>query len=220
VKWKVPRQSKRFSASTPCVFRPNGAGGGEQLVFTSWANGVTAVNPADGTILWELPDAFDARTVSSPVAANDAGLVLASCGEGPGGHWLLAVRPPRQPGGKPEVAYKITKAAPYVPTPLVKGNRLYYLADSGVMTCAEVATGKTIWQERVPGGTFFGSPVCAGDTLFAVSKRGNAIALSASDQFKLLANNDLGDKSDATPCVSGGKMYVRTYGQLFCVGAK
>jgi len=26
VKWKVPRQSKRFSASTPCVFRPNGAG--------------------------------------------------------------------------------------------------------------------------------------------------------------------------------------------------
>jgi outer membrane protein assembly factor BamB len=70
----------------------------------------------------------------------------------------------------------------------------------------------------VPGGTFFGSPVCAGDTLFCVSKRGNVIALSASDQFKLLANNELGEKSDATPAISGGNMYVRTYSHLICVG--
>ena len=218
VKWKVPRRSYRFSASTPCVFRPKG--GPEALVFTSWAHGITAVNPTDGAILWDCPDAFDARTVASAVAANDAGLVLGSCGEGPGGHWLAAVRPPKEPGGKAEVAYKLTRAAPYVPTPVVKGDRLYYFADGGIATCADVATGRTIWQERVPGGTFFGSPVIAGDTLFCISKKGTAVALQASDQFKLLATNELGDKSDATPAVSGGRMYVRTYGQLFCIGSR
>ena len=218
VRWKTPRKSYRFSASTPCVFRPKG--GPEQLVFTSWAHGVTAVNPADGAVLWECTEAFDARTVASAVAANDAGLVIASCGEGPGGHWLVAVRPPTAPGGKAEVAYKITKASPYVPTPIVKGNRLYFWADAGMATCADVATGKIIWQERIPGGSYFGSPVCAGDTLFAVSKRGTAIALAASDQFKLMASTDLGDKSDATPAVSGGRMYVRTYGRLYCIGTK
>lgn len=216
VRWKTPRKSFRFSASTPCVFRPKG--GPEQLVFTSWAHGMTAVDPAEGAILWERADAFDARTVSSPAAANDAGLVIASCGEGPGGHWIVAVRPPTDAGGKPEIAYKITKATPYVPTPLVKGDRLYFWADGGIATCADVATGKVLWQERVPGGTFFGSPVCAADTLFAVSKRGNVIALAASDEFKLLANNELGEKSDATPAISGGRMYVRTYGHLVCVG--
>jgi outer membrane protein assembly factor BamB len=218
VRWSVPRRSERFSASTPCVFRPRG--GPEQLIFTSWAHGVTAINPADGAILWDYPKAFDARTVASAVAANDAGLVLASCGEGPGGHWLVAIRPPAQPGGQAELAYKITKASPYVPTPIVKGDRLYYFADAGIATCADVATGRTIWQERVPGGTFFGSPVIAGDTLFGVSKKGTAVALSASDQFKLLATSELGDKTDATPAVSGGRMFVRTYGHLFCIGSK
>jgi len=218
VKWKTPRKSYRFSASTPCVFRPKGAPA--QLIFTSWAHGVTSVNPADGAVLWELSDAFDARTVGSPVAANDAGLVIASCGEGPAGHWLVAVRPPKESGGKPEVAYKITKAAPYVPTPLVKGGRLYYWSDSGTATCADAASGKTLWQERVPGGTFFGSPVFTGGKLFAVSKRGNVIVLSAADEFQLLGNNDAGEKSDATPAVANGRMYVRTYSHLLCVAAQ
>ena len=216
VKWKTPRMSFRFSASTPCVFRPKG--GAEQLVFTSWAHGVTGINPADGAVLWELPDAFDARTVGSPVAASEAGLVIASCGEGPGGHWLVGVRPPKEAGGKPELAYKIAKMSPYVPTPLVKADRLYILADAGTATCADVKTGKVIWQERLPGGTYFGSPVCAGGTVFAVSKRGTVVAFAAADQFKLLGSSDLGDKSDATPAISGGKMFVRTYGHLFCVG--
>lgn len=216
VRWKTARKSYRFSASTPCVFR---AGDGtEQLVFTSWAHGMTGINPADGAVLWECPEAFDSRTVGSPVAANDAGLVFASCGEGPGGHWIVAVRPPTDAHGKAEIAYKITKATPYVPTPLVKGNRLFFWADGGIASCADVATGKVIWQERLPGGTVFGSPVCAGDTLFAVSKRGNAIAVSASDEFRLLANNELGDKSDATPAIAGRRMYLRTYNHVFCVG--
>ena len=218
VAWKTPRKSYRFSASTPCVFRP--AGGPEQLVFTSWAHGMTSVDPADGKVLWECEGAFEARTVGSPVAANDAGLVIASCGEGAGGRAMVAVRPPASPGGKAEVAYKVTRAAPYVPTPIVKGDRLYYLADNGTATCAEAATGRTIWQERLPGGTFFGSPVCAGDTLFAVSKRGGVVAFAAADEFKLLGENPLDEKSDATPAISGGRMFVRTYGHLYCVGEK
>ena len=215
VRWTTPRKSYRFSASTPCVFRP--AGGKEQLVFTSWAHGMTGVNPADGAILWECADAFDARTVGSPVAANDAGLVMAGCGEGQGGHWLVAVRPPKEPGGKAEVAYKLAKNAPYVPTPLVQGDRLFYLSDSGVMTCAKASTGETVWQERVPGG-YFASPVLAGDKIFCVSKRGDVVALAASDKFELLGKTELGEKSHATPAVSGGRMYVRTYGQLISVG--
>ena len=214
-KWKTPRRSHRFSASTPCVFRPKD-GGPAQIVVTSWAHGITGLDPANGLVLWELPEAFDARTVASPVAANQAGLVLASCGEGPGGHWLVAVRP-GSGGARPDVAYKITRNTPYVPTPLVKGDRLYYWSDSGVVTCAKADTGETVWQEKV-GGSFFGSPVCAGDTLYCVSKRGEVVAVAASDEFKLLGKTDLGEKSDATPAVAGGRMYLRTWGHLLCVG--
>ena len=80
-----------------------------------------------------------------------------------------------------------------------------------------VATGETVWQEKV-GGTFFGSPVCVGDRLYCVSKRGEVVAVSAKDTFELLGKTDLGEKSDATPAVAGGRMYLRTYGHLVCVG--
>ena len=214
-KWKTPRRSHRFSASTPCVYRPRD-GGPAQIVVTSWAHGITGLDPANGLVLWELPDAFEARTVASPVAANEAGLVFGTCGEGAGGRYLIAVRP-GSGGAKPEVAYKLMKNAPYVPTPLVKGNRLFYWSDSGMVTCARADTGETLWQERV-GGTFFGSPVCVGDTLYCVSKRGEVVALAASDKFELLGKTDLGEKSDATPAIAGGRMYLRTYGHLLCVG--
>jgi outer membrane protein assembly factor BamB len=220
VKWKTPRRSYRFSASTPCVYRPAGAGGAAQLVFTSWAHGMTGVNPADGSVLWEAPGAFEARTVGSPVAANDAGLVLASCGEGGGGRYLAAVRPAGKPGSSAEVAYKVTRNAPYVPTPLVKGGLLFFVSDGGTATCARVATGETVWQERLPGGGFFASPVCAGGKLYCVSKRGDVVVLSASEKFELLAHNELGEKTHATPAVAGDRMYLRTQGHLYCVGGK
>lgn len=214
-RWTSPRKSYRFSASTPCVYRPKD-GGPPQLIFTSWAHGITGIDPKNGLVLWELPEAFDARTVSSPVAANEAGVVVASCGEGPGGHWIIGVRP-GSGGAKPDVAYKMTKASPYVPTPVVKGNLLFYLADSGIMTCARADTGETLWQERI-GGSYFSSPVCAGDRLYCLSKRGEVVVLAASEKYELLARNDLGEKSHATPAVAGGRMYLRTYGKLFCVG--
>ena len=216
-RWKTPRRSHRFAASTPCVYRPKD-GGPAQIVVTSWAHGITGLDPKNGLVLWELPEAFDARTVASPVAAGEAGLVLASCGEGPGGHWMIAVKP-GSGGARPDVAYKVLKNTPYVPTPLVKGDRVYYWSDGGMVTCAKVQTGETVWQERV-GGSFFGSPVCAGDKLYCISKRGEVVVLAASDKYELLARNDLGEKSDATPAVAGGRMYLRTWGNLLCVGGE
>ena len=215
-KWTSPRKSYRFSASTPCVYRPTD-GGPAQLIFTSWAHGITGIDPKNGLVLWELPEAFDARTVGSPVAANEAGVVIASCGEGPGGHWITAVKP-GSGGAKPDVVYKISKMSPYVPTPIVKGNLLFFWADGGTVTCARADSGAMVWQERV-GGSYFGSPVCAGDKLYCVSKRGEVVVIAAAEKFELLARNELGEKSHATPAVANGRMYVRTYGKLFCIGA-
>ena len=41
---------------------------------------------------------------------------------------------------------------PMVPTPLVKDGRLFLWGDDGVVSCLRVATGETVWRERVEGG--------------------------------------------------------------------
>jgi hypothetical protein len=44
--------------------------------------------------------------------------------------------------------------------------------------------------------------------------------LAAGYKFELLAKVPLGEKSFATPAVSGGVMYLRTLSHLFSLGGK
>ena len=212
--WKMPRHSDKFSASTPCVLELSG--GSAQAVFTSTAHGMTSVEPVSGRVLWQLPGLFDLRTVSSPVAGG--GMIFATCGEGGGGHVLVAVRPGDGAAAVPTVAYSIRQNTPYVPTPIVYKDLLFYLSDGGVATCARAATGATLWQKRI-GGSYYASPVIAGDKIFCVSKKEEVVALAASEQFNLLGRTrlDLDAKCHSTPALANGDLFLRTYSHLVCV---
>ena len=43
------------------------------------------------------------------------------------------------------------------------------------------------------------------------------MVFQAGDQYKLLATTPLGDKSQATPAVANGNLYLRTLTSLKCV---
>lgn len=215
-RWQVPRRSTLAPYSTPCVYRPEG--GRAELIFTSTSHGVTAVDPANGKVNWEIGDVFRDRCVGSPVWAS--GLVMAGFGYGSRGTRYVAVRPGSRPEGRePTLAYDLTRSVPLVPTPLVKDGRLFLWADDGVVTCLKVATGEVIWRERV-GGAFFGSPVCVNDRLYCIAKNGDVVVLAASEKYEVLARVPLGEPSYATPAVSGGVMYLRTRSHLFSLGGK
>lgn len=216
VKWRTPRKSTRFSTSTPCVLRPSGAAS-DQLVFATHASGFTALDPATGKILWELPGTFADRVVASPVAAGD--LVIGNAGEGGRGKTLVAVRAPA--GGdddKPQIVYSFPDDSPYVPTTLAFKDRLFSWSDAGAVICRNLKTGEEIWKGHVKGG-FFGSPICAAGKLYCTSKRGEVVVVNAmADTFEVIARNDLDEASDATPAVSKGRLFLRTIGHLICVG--
>jgi outer membrane protein assembly factor BamB len=216
VLWKVPRRSKSGYA-TPCVYKP--AQGEPALILTSWEQGISGIDPKTGRTAWEM-DVFSKghveSAIASPVAAGD--LVLGTCG------WLgvkyetVAVRPGKsRPGKATQPAYRLDRIGPLVPTPLVKDDLLFLWSDRGVVTCADVRSGKVHWRERVPG-SYYGSPVCAGDKLFAVARDGEVVVLSAAKEYALLARNPLGEGSHSTPAIAGGKMYVRTFSHLQSIG--
>jgi outer membrane protein assembly factor BamB len=69
-------------------------------------------------------------------------------------------------------------------------------------------------------GSYYSSPVCAGDTLFNITRKGEVVAIAASDKFQLLGQTPLNDKCQATPAIVDGKMYVRTYTHLYCIKGK
>src|SRR5207253_3129602 len=111
--WQTPRRSTVVAYSTPCVYEPTR--GQRALIFNSQSHGISALDWNTGKVLWEYEQAFDKRSISSPIIAG--GLILGSCGSGGGGNFVTAIKPGDAAlGRKPELAYRIKKSMPYVPT--------------------------------------------------------------------------------------------------------
>lgn len=213
-RWQTPRRSQGIDYSTPCVYSPTA--GQPSLIFLSHGNGVSAIDPANGSVKWELPGVFDKRVVASPIIA--AGLIIGACGSGGGGNYVAAVRP-AEPAkeARPEIAYKVTHSASYVPTSVCMENRLFLWSDGGIVTCLNAATGEIKWQERV-GGNYLSSPVWVDGRLFGISTRGEVVVLEASDRFQVIARNALGEETESTPAIAKGRMYIHTLKHLLSLG--
>ncbi len=221
VVWKTPRSTGRnpniaTAYCTPITHaRPDGS---VELLFTSQSHGISSLDPRTGAPNWESP-VYDKRMVASPIVAGD--LAIGSCGSGAGSaNYLAAIKL----GGKGDVskthvAYTLKKATPYVPTPLYQNGRLYLISDAGFASAIEAATGREIWSERLRA-EFFGSPVLIDGKIYAPTTKGEMVVLATGDQFKELARNPLGEGTHSSPSVDGGRIYVKTFTHLVCVGGK
>jgi len=217
-RWTLDRETgPKTSYSTPCVYTP--AGGRPQLIFNSYSHGMTSIDPGTGKVIWEVASAFPARVVSSPVIADD--LLIGSCGNGGSGKRLIAVRPGSSDGSIPPTeAYSIDKGyRPYVPTSIAKEGLLFTYHDRGYVSCRNSDTGRLLWEEK-PAGRFFSSPVWVDGNLYCITMDGDVVVIKAAETYELLAINPLGETSHAAPAIAGGRMYLRTYSQLFSIGSK
>ncbi|MEX2263959.1 MAG: PQQ-binding-like beta-propeller repeat protein [Bryobacteraceae bacterium] len=114
--------------------------------------------------------------------------------------------------------WKNPRSLPNVPSPLVYRGVLYTLKEGGILTSFDIKTGEIVKQARLQGalGAYFSSPVAADGKIYAVSEEGKAAVIQAGATWELLGVNDLGDGCKATPAIADGKLYVRTYGALYC----
>ncbi len=213
-RWRLTRDGVEKAAySTPLVLTlPESAA---QVICTSKAHGMYAINPQTGTVLWENK-CFPLRTVASPICAGN--LLIGTCGSGGGGsNLLVAFKPPATKNDTGEIVYEVPRStAPYVPTPLFSNGRLYLWGDKGVVTCIHAAGGEIIWKERV-GGNFSSSPILIGDEILNISSDGEMVALADSEKFQVLGRRNLDEECRATPAVAQGILLVRTKSALFAL---
>jgi outer membrane protein assembly factor BamB len=211
--WEVSRKTGLASYCTPKVYRP--ADGPTQLIFASTGHGVTSVDPKSGRVHWEVPCDFTYKTCATPVVAD--GVVFVTAGRGSAGVETVAVRlPDVTKGERPEVVYQSSSRLPYVPTPLAYDGKFLLWNDAGTVTCIEAASGKELWEGRVPG-KYFASPVMIDGRIYNASLGGELIVIAA-DRFEILAETELPEGTHATPAVIGNRMYLRTYQKLICIG--
>jgi outer membrane protein assembly factor BamB len=216
VRWKTPRETparSKFSFSTPLLIEVEGK---TQLV--SPASGfVGGYDPVDGRELWRVRYGEGYSVVPRPVYAH--GLLYVSSGfDSP---VLYAIRPAGAAGDATEthVAWKARKGAPCTPSPLVVGDEVYFVSDSGVATCADASTGAVHWTERLDGN-FSASPVSAEGRVYFQNESGVGYVVEAARAFRLLAENDLGEPSLASYAVADGALFIRTGVHLWRIGGR
>ncbi len=218
--WNVPREAHRACYSAPFIL--NQPGQAPELIVTS-TTGITSYNPADGKRHWEYQWTFlgkmPLRTTASSIVAN--GMLFACSGDGGGDRHMVAFKlPPNGNAAPPETAWQNRKDFPYVPTPLCRGEHLYFVNDRGFAGCYEAATGKAIWFKRLAETSVLASPVLIDGKMYAATESGDVYVLAAEPKYQVLARNELGESIRATPAVANDRLYIRGQKHLFCIGQK
>src|SRR5262249_22317645 len=119
--------------------------------------------------------------------------------------------------------WRHNKGTPYVPSPLLVDNRLYFTqANTGLLTVLDVKTGKPLVdRERLPELTsLYASPVAAGGRVYLVGRDGGGLVLKAGDKLEVIAKNHLDDAFDASPVVAGKQLILRGAKSLYCIEEK
>jgi outer membrane protein assembly factor BamB len=205
--------------STPTVHEVNGRA---QLLV----NGMRHVGAYDfktGEVIWKLSGGGDIP-VPTPVAGD--GLVFVT-----NAHGLMApiyaIRDTatgdislKNDADKSEnVVWSYGRGGGYIATPVVYRGILYVVTYNGVLSAYDTKTGKKHYTQRVADGTAFtASPVAADGKVYFASEDGRVVVIKADPVYQVVATNEMGESTLATPALSEGLMFWRTQGHLIAVG--
>ena len=218
--WKKDLKGGQHAISTPFVYRAGEAAKKPEIISLSSDNGLVAYDPATGDQRWALADIFKLRCVASPLVLSN-GFILAQSGQGQDKSEISVIKDVT--GSTPTKAYDIVRTGGYVPTPVSSGGLLWLWKENGFVTCVKADTNDQLWSERVQG-PYYASPILVSGPsgtprIYNVSRAGDLVSIDAADKFRLIQRFPLGEKNSyATPAVSGGMLFVRTYSQLICIG--
>ncbi len=209
-RWAFARQSeakKKFSFCTPLLIDVNG----QKQLISPGSGVVNALNPKDGTEIWRCDYAEGYSVVPRPVYAHGMVFVSSSYDK----PVLKAIKV----DGKGDVtethvAWTIDKAVPHNPSMAVIGDELYFVADNGILTCADAKTGQIHYSERCTG-PISASLLVADGKLYLQDEKGLGVVVKPGKTFEILAQNDLGERSLASYAVIGSDLLIRTEGNLY-----
>jgi outer membrane protein assembly factor BamB len=214
-RWAAKRD-ERSSWNTPLVVVHSGK---TQVVL----NGNTRIRSHDlatGDVIWEC-GGMTVNPIPSPVKFNDSVICMS------GYRGSAAVSVPLDSAGdlgeSGKVNWRHTGGTPYVPSPALVGDRLYFTAmNDAQLTVLDAKTGKPVLEkERLPQARqFYGSPVTAAGRVYFTDRSGTTVVLNAGDSLDVVAVNKLGGSGevfDASPVPVGNQLFLRSDKALYCI---
>ncbi|MDB6039724.1 MAG: outer rane biosis protein BamB [Verrucomicrobiales bacterium] len=208
--WKIPREHHTRSYCAPIIRE---IGGKTQMVL-SGDKSVASYDPNTGARHW-IMDGPTEQFVASPVYNPGADLLFVTGGF-PQFH-IIAIDP-HGTGNvtSTHIKWRTTRGASYVPSPISVGDYFFIVSDGGIASCFEAKSGKQMWNERLKGD-HHASLVSANGLVYFLSDKGIMTVVEAKPEFKIVAENPIGETCFASPALSNGEIFLRGDHSLFCI---
>jgi outer membrane protein assembly factor BamB len=219
-KWRVDRPNHTRSYCVPILIESKSKPGVTQLVM-SGSKCVTSYDADTGKLLW-INNGPTEQYVASLVFLDETLFLTTGFPE----YHLMGI----DPGGTGDITKSKyirwhiphsengPKGASYVPSPIAYGHHFFVVSDPGYLGCIESTTGKRLWMERL-GKHHSSSPVLVDGYFYFPDDDGVTWVLKAGPEFKVVAQNKLGEGCRASPAVSRGQIFIRTLNHLYCIGS-
>jgi outer membrane protein assembly factor BamB len=212
--WKTPRPpiASQFTPykkafSTPLVIEHDG----QLQMIVPGAQWIASYEPRTGNELWRVNTGGTFSNSSRAVYGK--GLVFVSTAYG--GTELFAIRPDgRGDVTESHVVWSTRKQAPRMPSPLLVGNQLYTISDSGVATCMDAATGEVHWARRLLGDCS-ASPTFVDGRVYFCGKDGTTAVIRPGVEFALLAKSKLEGRVMASMAIADEAIFLRSDTHLY-----
>lgn len=212
--WEKPRDEKT-TWSSPMAVKV----GDKIQIITNASNKIRSYDLATGDLVWEC-GGMTANVIPTPAFGN--GMVY--CTSGFKGSALAAIKLGNTGDltGTDAVAWIYSGGTPYVSSPLLYGDRLFFLnTNMAKLTSIDAKTGETKFEQAsLEGlGIVYASPIGAGGHIYITDRDGKTAVIEESDSFKPVAVNTLEDGFDATPVAVGNELFLRGNKYLYCIAA-
>jgi outer membrane protein assembly factor BamB len=211
-KWEKDRDEKTTWNTPLIVTHLN-----KTQVILNGTNRVRSYNLADGSLIWET-SGMTTNAIPSPISANGMAYVMS------GYRGAAAIAIPLNSTGvldtAEKVAWQYAKGTPYVPSPIINEDMLYFTkANTGILTALDLKTGKPIFEEfRLENtSTLYASPVIANGMIYFMDRDGTTVVIKTGRKPEIIATNRLNESIDASPAISGKTMFIRGEKHLFAI---
>ncbi|MFC2086342.1 PQQ-binding-like beta-propeller repeat protein [Bacteroidota bacterium] len=178
-----------------------------------------AYDLVDGNIIWELAGLGDGP-ISCPVYDGERAFLMSGYGKI---KIVQAVNLKTAKGNienTESVVWTNEKNTSYVPSPLLKNGKLYYLkASRAQISCVDAKTGEIYYEALKPEGLggAYASPVSANGNIYILDRKGNSAVIKEGPEFEVIATNKLDDNFDASPAIVGNDLLLRGFKSLYCI---
>jgi hypothetical protein len=122
--------------------------------------------------------------------------------------------------GTDAILWRVDRGTPYVPSPLLSGDRLYFFAsNNAILSCFDIRTGKPHYSgQRVEElQSSYASPIAAAGRVYLVGRFGATVVIKDSEKYEVLATNTMNESFDGSPVAVGNQLFLRGRENLYCI---